>query len=103
MKRLKKDLKLIREYTTNITGQMTVKRALHSITNYSLVTRGKNNDTFIDDVVHFISSLNDNDIKGLVDYKSKKSNKLNFDKLITSNEINRKFAIFNYETGEFIE
>ena len=103
VKRLKKDLKLIREYTTNITGQMTVKRALHSITNYSLVTRGKNNDTFIDDVVHFISSLNDNDIKGLVDYKSKKSNKLNFDKLITSNEINRKFAIFNYETGEFIE
>ena len=103
VKRLNKDLKLIREYNTAVTGQMVVKKALHSISNFSLFSRGKNNDGFLDDLVHFISSLNDNDIKGLCDYKAKRSNKINFNNLITSEKINRKFGLFNYETGEFIE
>lgn len=97
-----KDVELVRQYTKDINKEITLDRALKFATTVS-VYNNRTSTNIVDDLVDVIASLNDNDIKKLRSYKSKKMNQLKikadpFEKTIKTHNL----AIVDLTSGSII-
>lgn len=94
-------IRLLRDYTRKINIDIVKKRAMSSITTYSLYLKGVNMDNLIDDAASFINCLNDNDIYNMQHIKGKRINQIS--KLIIENGfsvLSGSYQIYNVDTGQ---
>lgn len=94
-------IRLLRDYTRKINIDIVKKRAMSSITTYSLYLKGVNMDNLIDDAASFINCLNDNDIYNMQHIKGKRINQIS--KLIIENGFSvpsGSYQIYNVDTGQ---
>lgn len=97
-----KQLKLVREYSRKLNGDLVKRRAINSIVTLSFYNKGINDDNLMQDVVDALCTLNDNDIEKALRYKTKKAQQLNSGELLgTINSIaNAEISIIDKSTGE---
>ena len=96
--------RLIREYNTQLNGQLVKTRAINSAVSYGLYQKGLNDDPVIKDVMDVLCTFNDNDMQRAIRYKNKRSKQLNGRELPGSG-FDRSAALFDFEfldkfTGE---
>ncbi len=96
--------KLIRQYSTNLNGQLVKTRAINCAINYGLYQKGINDDPVIRDVMDVLCTFGDNDMQKAIRYKRKRSKQLNADELPGSG-LDYSAALFDFEfldkaTGE---
>ena len=94
-------IKLVREYNNNLNKEFVKLNAARAISTFS-VYENRSGTTVFEDILEFMSALNDNDMYKLKMYKYKKMHLLN-NKIETdaSVEYNRPvYGVVNLETGE---
>lgn len=98
-----KNLNVVRDYSTNLDKLKVKKAAMGSIVTYQLYDKGINEDKLADDVIDFLSTLNDNDIEYMKRTKDNKIQQLRSrlgDKTADYNMSDYK--LINMRTGEII-
>lgn len=97
-------IKLVREYSQNINKELVKLNAARAISTFN-VYENRTETSVFEDILQFVSSLNDNDMYKLKMYKYKKMHLLN-NKIDTdaSEEYNRPvYGIVDLETGEIFK
>lgn len=97
------DIKLVREYSNNLNKELVKLNAARAIGTFN-VYENRSGTNIYDDILEFMSALNDNDMYNLKMYKYKKmhllQNKVDTD---AYNDENRPvYGLVNLETGEII-
>lgn len=97
-----KHLKLVREYSRKLNGDLVKRRAINSIVTLGFYNKGINDDGLMQDVVDALCTLNDNDVEKALRYKTKKAQQLNADELPGSltSAVRSEFSIIDKTTGE---
>lgn len=101
------NLKLHREYSREINAEMVKKRAMNGVMTHRLYMNGVNSKHPVMDIMDFINTLNDNDIKELQRYKDRKIKLLN-NRELGNAPLNQckslfdRYTIINNETGEVL-
>jgi len=97
-----KQLKLIRDYTRKLNGDLVKARAINSAVNYGLYMKGINEDTIMKDVFDTLMRMNDNDMQKALRYKQKRTRQLNADELPGTVETTAMydFGLVDQSTGE---
>lgn len=97
-----KHLKLVREYSRKLNGDLVKRRAINSIVTLGFYNKGINEDNLMQDVVDALCTLNDNDIEKALRYKTKKAQQLNTDELPgnLTGTAKSEFSIIDKTTGE---
>lgn len=98
------DTAVIRQYDHERNAELVKKRALGSISAYNLYYKGENAGTSEQDIVDFISSLNDNDFNTMNRLKSKKMKRADYREPLAINNIisDSKYIIIDKNTGEVL-
>lgn len=99
-----KEIKLIRDYSSDLNGQLVKTRAINSAICYGLYQKGLNDDPAIRDVMDLLCTFNDNDMQKAIRYKRKRSKQINAQELPGSG-LNCSASLFDFEfvdktTGE---
>lgn len=103
VRRSKKQLKLVRDYSRNKSIDAVKKRMTNSIITYSLYLKGINEDDVLQDAVDAVVMLNDNDIQNMKKYKVRKSYEFSQEDLQNPiAEISRNRGFVDFDTGELI-
>lgn len=102
VKKSPKDLKLTRDYTRNMNKGVVKKRLMNATITYTLYEKGINRDSVLDDCIHVLTRLNDNDIYDMQRIKDKRIMLLN--NMLLKEQLDnipqKRFSILNNETGE---
>lgn len=102
VKKSPKDLKLTRDYTRNMNKEVVKKRLMNATITYTLYEKGINRDSVLDDCIHVLTRLNDNDIYDMQRIKDKRIMLLN--NMLLKEQLDnipqKRFSILNNETGE---
>ena len=103
VRRSKKQLKLVRDYSRNKSIDAVKKRMTNSIITYGLYIKGINDDDVLQDAVDAVVMLNDNDIQNMKKYKVRKSYEFSQDDLQNPiAEISRNRGFIDFDTGELL-
>lgn len=102
VKKSPKDLKLTRDYTRKMNKDIVKKRLINATVTYSLYEKGINNDTVLQDCIHVLTRMNDNDIHELRRIKDKRIKTLNQMLYIgqLDNIPEQRYTIIDNDTGE---
>lgn len=100
-----KQLKLIREYSRKLNGDLVKTRAINSAVSYGLYMKGINDDSIMKDVVDALCRMNDNDMQKALRYKKKRACQFNADELpgIVESDATYEFGLVNCSTGEIYD
>lgn len=92
----------LRSYDHKRNAELVKKRALGSISSYNLYHKGDNDNSSEQDIIDFISSLNDNDFDTMSKLKSKKMKRSDFRQPLTTDEMlkNGRYVVIDKVTGE---
>ncbi|MBQ8730733.1 MAG: hypothetical protein IJY81_06090, partial [Lachnospiraceae bacterium] len=104
VKKAPKDIKLVRDYSSQLNKERVKNNIISSLSTYSLYEKGLDNeDSAFADSADFISSLNDNDMQKFRQHKFKKSRLLN-KKLDygSPGATAHNYLIVNSDTGEIL-
>lgn len=97
------DTVAIRQYDHERNAELVKKRALGSIASFNLYRKGENQEDVEQDIVDFISSLNDNDFENMKNSKNKKMKRTDYSSPLSSEIINQtKFIIIDKDSGEVL-
>lgn len=102
VKKPRKELKLIRDYSRNLDANVVKKRALSAAVSFSLYKKGINSNSSLQDAADFLCCLNDNDIEMMDRLKNKRIKQLNkylYEDPAAAPE-QRNYLLCNKETGE---
>ena len=103
VRRSKKQLKLVRDYSRNKSIDAVKKRMTNSIITYNLYVKGINEDDVLQDAVDAVVMLNDNDVQNMKKYKVRKSYEFSQEDLKNPiAEIRRNKGFIDYDTGELL-
>lgn len=103
VRRSKKQLKLVRDYSRNKSIDAVKKRMTNSIITYSLYLKGINEDDVLQDATDAVIMLNDNDIQNMKKYKIRKSYEFSQEDLQESiATIPRNKGFIDFDTGELL-
>lgn len=100
-----KQLKLVRDYTRKLNGDLVKTRAINSAVNYGLYMKGINDDTVMKDVFDTLMRMIDNDMQKALRYKQKRTRQLNGSELPGTVETTAMydFGLVNQSTGEIYD
>lgn len=97
------DTSAIRQYDHERNAELVKKRALGSIASYNLYSKGENDETGEQDLIDFISCLNDNDFDAMNHLKNKKMKRADYSNPLALKIKNQtKFIIIDKESGEVL-
>ena len=102
MKHENRDLKLLREYNSNINAELRKKRAMTALSSYGYAMNLDPNSTLFGDAETLLSTMNDNDMWYLDEHKKKLA--MRHAEGIPTNQKRKRcvsYYMFNPETGEF--
>lgn len=103
VKMSKREEKLTRDYSRKLNKEMVKTRMTNSIVNYSLYSKGINEDDVMDDIVAAVVRLNDNDIEKMRHYKDKRRRLLNKqDFSETMEDASMRYSLIDNDTGEIL-
>lgn len=91
-----RELKLIRSYTRKLNADIMKRRAINSITTFSLYRKGLNEDSILQDITDAVCELNDNDMFRALNYKVKRAKQLNshqLDALAFGTSLSQRFKV----------
>lgn len=93
----------LRKYDHERNAELVKKRALGSIASFGLYRKGENYEPGEQDLIDFISSLNDNDFENMNHLKSKKMKRADYkNPLASENNTSSKFIIIDKQSGEVL-
>lgn len=100
-----KQLKLIRDYSRKLNGDLVKTRAINSAVNYGMYMKGINDDSIMKDVVDALCRMNDNDMQKALRYKKKRARQFNADELpgLVESDATYEFGLVNCSTGEIYD
>lgn len=94
------DIKLVREYNRQLNFEVAKKKTINQVVRLGFYTKGNNGDNVGMDLIDFLCTLNDNDIKDAEKYKAKQIRHLSkeFEKF-EKKGINQSISIINNADG----
>lgn len=103
--KMPKHLKLVREYSRKLNGDLVKTRAINSMINYGLYMKGLNSDDVMKDAMDTLCRMNDNDMQKALRYKKKRTRQLNSSELsgTLENIVMRDFGLVDCSTGEIYD
>lgn len=98
------DTAVIRQYDHERNAELVKKRALGSISAFNLYYKGENAGSSEQDIIDFISCLNDNDFHTMKNLKSRKMKRADYSEPLQLNNIisEPKYIILDRSTGEVL-
>lgn len=100
------DTAVIRQYDHERNAELVKKRALGSISSFNLYYKGENTQSSEQDLIDFISTLNDNDFVTMNRLKNKKMKRADYKDPLSSSmsdfESNTRYIIIDKNTGEIL-
>lgn len=99
------DVKLVREYNRELNFEVAKKRAVNSVVRLGFYSKGNNKDSVGADLMDFINTLNDNDIKDAERYKGKQIKHLSrdFEKFEGSKNTSSEFIFVDSSDGSIYD
>lgn len=100
-KRTTEQIRLFRDYSRKLNSAVMKKRAIDACVTYGIYTKGINYDNPLDDIMHAILRLNDNDVHDAILYKSKKVRQFSPEELTDTLEdaLTCEYEILEHSTG----
>ena len=100
-----KQLKLIRDYSRKLNGELVKTRAINSAINFGMYVKGFNTDEPVKDIMDMLCQMNDNDMQKAIRYKKKRTHQFSRNEMMGAleNIVLRDYGIVDRETGEIYE
>lgn len=94
-------IQLYRDYSRRLNSAVMKKRAIDACVTYGIYTKGINYDNPMDDIMHAVLRLNDNDVHDAILYKSKKVRQFSPEELTDTLEdaLTCEYEVLDHRTG----